>query len=402
MKNICLFITLLVAFSSVSAQKIQELASKNIEEAIPMFEQISDFKNTDHVKLLGLGDVGEFVKESKKLNTAFSAYLITKKKFRNIVIQTDDWLLRPLNSYLTTSAPADTARIDSLIKNVFSGDHEFANPEFGSLMRWIKSYNLTHLEDMVNILGVTPHTQIPPSYFLATYVRPVDGSYMRKLSEKWSDNATPDSTAYSDIKIWLETFKDAKLSNFNQDLIFRCNEDLIHNKFVLKLESASQKFPVKAVNERSRYTADQILKKLSKKTIFYSLNLGVTKIDLQSNFVKDNLPSSSVGKFLSEDLKENYYVFITDFADTATLPVADLSAQKMNVEIFTGSTQAQTLFKKKDYFEHKKDKDVLKGYTPMVIPYVKGQYANALVKPETFAADAIFLFSHLSEIDLNY
>ena len=402
MKNIYIVITLLLVFSRVNAQKIQEIASKNIDEAIPMFEKISDFKNTDEVKLIGLGDIGEFVKESKKLNTAFSAYLISKKKVRNIVLPTDDWLLRPLNTYLTTSVPADTARLDSLIKNIFSGNHKFQNPEFRSLISWIKKYNSDHPKDRVTVFGAAPDTTIPPSYFLSTYVFPIDKSYGKTLSEKWGDNATSDSIAYADIKIWIETLKNTKPSKLHQDLIIKCNEDLIHNKFVLKYESIDQKFQPKALNAMCRYMANQILKKLTKKTIYYTLNADAAKADLEASYTLDNQPFFSVGKYLSEDLKENYYVFVTDFADVARLPVASLLTQKFNVEVFTGSEQAKTLFKKNDYFDRKKDKDVLKGYKPILLPYLKERYTNAIVGRDAIAVDALFLFSHLSEINLDY
>jgi hypothetical protein len=402
MKNIYTVIILLFFFCHVKAQKIQQIASKNIDEAIPMFEYISDFKNTDKVKLVGLGDAGEFVKESKKVNAAFSAYLVSKKKFRNIVLSADDWLLRPLNTYLITSLPADTARLDSLIKNIFSGVHRFRNLEFRSLMSWIKKYNSTHPNDMVNVFGVAPNTAIPPSYFLSAYVLPIDEIYGRILSEKWADNATPDSMAYLDIKTWISSLKNKKLSKLHQELITRCNEDLIHNRSVLKHEYIDQKFLPLALNARSRYIASQILKKSGQKTIFYALNTDVVKVDLEASFALDNHPFFSVGKYLSEDLKENYCVFITDFTGIANLPVVNLLARNTDVETFTGSERAKALFKINDYFDIEKNKDILKGYKPILLPYLKGQLINAIAGPDSVAADALFLFSDLSVTNLDY
>ncbi|MFC0513360.1 erythromycin esterase family protein [Mucilaginibacter angelicae] len=402
MKNVYVVIILLLSFNHVNAQKIQEIASKNIDEAIPAFEHISQFKNTEKVKLVGLGDVGEFVKESKRINTAFSAYLISEKKFRNIVLPADDWLLRPLNSYLTTSVPADTAKLDSLIKNTFSGIHKFRNPEFRSLMSWIKKYNSTHPKDMVNVFGVAPNATIPPSYFLSVYVLVVDEPYSRTLSEKWSDNATPDSAAYLDIQIWSTSLKNKKLSKLHQDLIARCDEDLRHNKSVLKHESIDQKFQPELLNARSRYMANQILKRLDQKTIFYSLNTDVVKADLTSSFVLNNHPYFSVGKYLAEDLKENYYVFATDFTGIAKLPVVDLLARNTGVETFDGSAQAKALSKKNDYLDRESDMDILKGYQPVLLPYLKGQQTDVMTDRNTPAVDGLFLFSNLSEINLAY
>lgn len=402
MKNICIVITLLFVFSYVNAQKVQEIASKNIDEAIPMFGHISDFKNTDGVKLVGLGDVGELAKESKKLNTTFSAYMISKKNFRNIVIPTDDWLLRPLNTYLTTSAPADTTLLDSLIKDIFASNHSFRNREFRSLLSWLKTYNSGHRQDMVNIFGVAPGTTIPPSYFLAAYVYTIDKPYGQKLSEKWSNNATPDSIAYADIKIWVASLKNTKLSKPHQDLIIRCNEDLLHNKAVVKIVSVDQKFPPKTLNDRSRYIANQIIKKLGKKTIYLGSNTEVIKADLLSNFVLNDLPIYSTGKYLGEDLKDNYCVFVTDFADTARLPVVYISTKKIEEEVIASSKQTKALPKKNDYFDRKKDLVSLRGYQPILLSTFKEVVTKAIVKQGDYATDALFLFSQLSKTDLSY
>ncbi|MCC8427015.1 erythromycin esterase family protein [Mucilaginibacter sp. UR6-11] len=401
MKNLLISTVLLFGFGNVNAQKIQEIASKNIDQAIPLFDQISDFKNTDEVKLVGLGDVGEYVKESKKLNTAFSAYLISKKKFRNIVLQTDNWLLQPLNAYLTSSAPADSAVFIPLFINAIPARGQFANTDFMSLLTWIKKYNLAHPQDMVNIFGVAPNKIIPPSYFLSTYVFAVDQPYGKKLSEKWSESIAPDSIAYSDIKIWVESLKNKKLSKMQQDLVSSCNEDLLHNTLVVQIVSVDQRIPPRYLNERSRYVANQILKKLGKKTIFYALNTEVAKADLKWSFSLDNHPFFSTGKYLGEDLKENYYVFITDFADIARIPVVSYSAKKINVEVLSGPEQAKTLYKKNDYFDRKKDSDLLKGYQPILLSTSKEIITNTVVDRDSYATDALFLFSQLSKIETN-
>ncbi len=264
MKSSCLIIALILAFSNTDAQKIQEIASKNIDEAIPMFNKVSDFKNTDDIKLLGLGDVADLAKESKKLNTAFTAYLISNKNFRNIVILGDDWMLRPLNAYMTSSAPADSTALLSLLSSSIPPYPKFANTEFFELIAWIKKYNLAHQQDMVNFWGVAPNTSIPPSYFLSAYVYAIDKAYGQKLSEKWSENTASDSVAYADIKTWLTTLKSTGLSKANQTLVAKCNADLLHNKAVVKILSIDQKFPPKILNDRARYIANRILEKLGK------------------------------------------------------------------------------------------------------------------------------------------
>ncbi|TSJ39427.1 erythromycin esterase family protein [Mucilaginibacter corticis] len=402
MKKSCLLIVLILAFANVNAQKIQEIASKNIDEAIPMFNKISDFKNTDDIKLLGLGDVADLAKETKKLNTAFTAYLIIKKNFRNIVIPGDDWMLRPLNAYMTSSAPADSAALLSLLSTSIPPYPKFANTEFFELIAWIKKYNLAHRQDMVNFFGVAPNTAIPPSYFLSAYVYAIDKAYGQKLSDKWSENTASDSVAYADIKTWLTTVKSTGLSKDNQALVAKCNADLLHNKAVVKILSIDQKFPPKILNDRARYIANRILEKLDKKTIFYGSNVEVMRADLASSMVLNNTPVYTAGKCLGEDLREKYNVFITDFTDTAKLPMVYFTAKKINDEVLTGPEKAKDLYKNNDYLDDKKDKNLLKGYQPELLPYLKEQVSQAVVDKDGYAADGLFLLSNLSKIDTDF
>lgn len=401
MKHSYLFIFLLFVVSLVNAQKIQDIASKNLTEAIPMFDHVSDFKNTDDIKLLGLGDVGVLAKESKRINMAFSAYLITKKNFRNVVISGDDWKLRPLNAYLNSSAPADTTKLISLILSGIPPSPEYANFEFIEFVKWLKQYNLDHPQDMVSILGATSNTPIAPSYFLGTYVYAIDKDYGQKLSEKWSENTTPDSLAYMDIKTWATGIKSAKLSKENQELLAKCNDDLLHNQSVVIIKSFDQKFPARVISDRSHYVANQIITKLNKKTIFLGLNHEVSKADLKENFSLNNVSVSSIGKYLDDRLKEKYCSLVTDFADTSSLQVLNYTARKMGFEVLTPSDKAKALYKKGDYLDRKKDKDLLKGYQPISLPYAKEIYVNILVNPGDYAADGVFIFKHLSEININ-
>ncbi|RZJ99305.1 MAG: hypothetical protein EOO43_26935, partial [Flavobacterium sp.] len=266
MKTIVNCLLFLFIYCQASAQKIDEIASKEIDMGLPLFEQRAEFKNLPEVKLLGLGDIGTFVKESKKFNASFSAYLITKKDFRNIALHLDDWIVRPLNAYLTSPAIADSRLLDSLIKTTFSSDYQFKNEQFRSFLVWIKAYNVKHPVDMVNIFGVAPASTIPPSYFLATYIYEIDAVSGRKLSEKWTDTDSEDSIKFLDVKNWIAKLKDTKMSKEHQRMILQCKDDLASNEFVLKYTSVIQKFSQKELNNRFQFVAKQISKKLYKKT----------------------------------------------------------------------------------------------------------------------------------------
>lgn len=401
MRNSYILLVLLFVFSNTKAQKVQEIASKTIEQALPVFDQLSDFKNVDQVKLVGLGDVAEFGKQSKQFNAAFSAYLIQKKKFRNILVSSNDWELRPLNTFLTGKAPADTAVLDSVLKNLFADNHKFRNREFRALLHWVKKYNLSHPLDMVNLYGVAPNTIIPPSYFLAAYIYPLGKAYGAKLSEKWSDNNTPDSVAYADIKTWANNF-DSKKALKAQQLIERCNQDLLHNKAVLQISYFNQNFPPALINARAKYIAGRVESKLDKKTIFYTTNPEVAKANLDWSMVGGGTPVASIGKYLDEDLKAAYCAFVTDFSDPASLSFIDIAARRANTENVPATENAKTLRKINDYVEGTTNKEALKGYQPIFLPPLKELYNRIIVQGNITAVDGVFILSQLSDIDLRY
>ncbi|WP_457287225.1 hypothetical protein [Pedobacter sp. UYP24] len=351
---------------------------------------------------MGIGDVGMFSKETKKINFSFSAYLISKRQFRNITLPVDDWQIRPLNAYLISSSARDTSELDTLVSNIFTSDYQYKNLEFKAFLQWVKTYNINHPLEMVNLFGVASSNTIPPSYFLSAYIYPVDASNGQKLSAKWSDDNTPDSLAYVDIRKWAESQKDLRISKLNQDLISRCVEDLSHNNSVLKLTPLDQKFSRDQLNGINRYVANQILKKLNKKTIFLGLNKAVVKANLESNFVIDQLQYSSIGNYLKISLAGGYKVYVTDFAVEANLPVADFSTQKMNIQNATGSDQAKGVYRGNDYVEPTEKLNLLKGYNPAYLSAFPSLDSRIIVGKDQYVFDGLFILSTLSVVSLIY
>lgn len=403
MKLLLAFIGLLILTVRAEGQKIQEIVSKDIADAIPVFDQLLGSRSFAGIKVLGLGDAAVFVKESKKLTTSFSAYLISKQKFRNIVLHVDDWQVRPLNTYLTSAIPADTLVLDSLVKSIFSSDYQFRNRDFRAFLQWLKQYNLTNPKDQVNIYGVAPLSRIPPAYFLAAYVFDIDKVYGQQLSEKWSNDDTSDSLAYSDIKIWLQAIGKKKHSRSVQEQIMRCEEDLQHDKYVLKYTSPDQQFSQNQLNEKARYTASQVLKNLGKQTIFYAMTYQVMKGELETNVELNGLPVSAVGKYLNDDLKSSYQSFAIDFADSAKVIMIDIPNRKGDLEKVNGTAHAKALYQKGEFIDRTNDAQLLKGYKPIMLWPYKGQVGNLILGKDEYAIDAVFLFSSLTDLDLaNY
>ncbi|RZM29707.1 MAG: hypothetical protein EOO88_03895 [Pedobacter sp.] len=395
------FIGLLLLTVRAEAQKIQEIVSKEIDDAIPVFDQLLGSRSFADIKVLGLGDAAVFVKESKKLATSFSAYLISRQKFRNIVLHVDDWQVRPLNAYLTSAVRADTLVLDSLIKSIFSSDYQFRNRDFRAFLQWLKQYNLTNPKDQVNFGGVAPVNRIPPAYFLAAYVFEIDKTYGQQLSEKWSNEDTSDSLAYSDIDVWLQAVRKTKSSTSVRQQILRCEGDLQHNKYVLKYNSPDQQFSQNQLNDKARYTANQVLQKSDKPTIFYAMTYQVMKGELETSVELNGLPVSAVGKYLKDELKSSYQSFAIDFADSAKVMVIDIPNRKGDLEKVNGTAQAKALYQKGEFIDRTKDAQSLKGYKPTMLWPYKGQVGNLILGKEEYAIDAVFLFSSLTELDLS-
>ena len=259
-----------------------------------------------------------------------------------------------------------------------------------------------HRDEQVNLYGVAPLSRIPASYFLLAYVYPLDEPEGRKLSEKWSNSSTSDSTAFSDIRMWVNMQKSKKLPKAHADLILRCEEDLLHNLSVVTVDSITQRFPAKVLNGRSQYIAKQVAKKLDKKAIFYTSNTDVVTTDVRSTLGQEDVPLRSIGGLLKKELKNNYYVFVTDFADSASLPMVDIAARSMKIEVLVGSEQARALKAKSEYLNGEKDADLMKGYQPPYFYPFKEIRTSVVSHPGEYTADALFLLSHLSEIDFSY
>jgi hypothetical protein len=403
MKRIILiFLLTFTIVNILRAQLVDSIATKKIDSAIPLFSKISDFKELDNIQLVGLGDVAEVAKETKKNNTAFAAYLIQNKKFRNILIPFDDWVLRPLNSYLISGKTNDSLEVVSLIKNIFESSYRFKNKEFISFIFWIKNYNLNHPNDMVNIYGVFPLTPIPLSYFLSAYIYPLDSSFGKKMSEKWTSHGISETVAYADMKSWIKLKRTGKINESERDLLNGFENDLLHNSSIIKIDSLTQKFPASLLNKRSSYVANQIQAKIEKRSIFVTSNTDVVTTQIKPSFVLEEIPINSIGTLLKSLLKNRYYVFVSDFAGSAQLKVVNLVTRSLDDEVYVSSDQAKTLRKKKDFFNlEKNDSGILNGYCPLYLSLFNQLNSQTIVEKKGVPFNTLFLYFNLSAIDFS-
>ena len=392
---------LLLAFSNtVNAQQLQEVISKPVEQVMPTFDKTFATSKIQHAKLVGIGDLGIFAKESKKANAYLATYLMNKKGFRNIVLKIDDWTLRPLNALLKSPSALKPGELDSVIKAIFRTDFQFRNTEFKSLLEWIKTYNVTHPKDLINIYGAGADHKIPPSYFLTTYMYRIDPVEARKISIKWSEQSVSDSLAYAEIEKWIGLIKLSKPPLSTKKIADSCENDLLHNNYVMTYNSIGQKISFNVIERRTSYIADQILNKKEKKSIFYASNTEVVRSLLEATLVENN-KIQSIGKLLGDNLKENYFVIVTDFINKANLTVINPANSIAKIVTFDGREPIRQLNKQKYYFEIEMEKN-LADYIPSLIQPFEGMEIKMIPLERTRIADGIMLLSDVSGIDFSY
>lgn len=396
MNRAIILLLLFASTLSLKAQRVQQISQLSIDSGMTEIGLLMNNEIADHVKLVGIGDVATWVKETQRFNTALSAFLISKKNFKNLLLPVDEWLIRPLNSYLQAASPLDTVVLDSLLKN-YLPDNNYHSVEFRSFIFWLKKHNLSHPKNMVNVFGVQSAETIPYSYFLAAYIYPVDKASGARLVKKWDDFVFNPADAYKDIEEWYLKMKQSNLSKEKRELVKNCEMDIAHNKAILKIESLLQKFPLEVVKNYNSYSAKKTLERTTEKSILFAPNSTIVRSDFRSYRLIDDVPVPSIGKLLHIQLKADYYVCVSDAGGTIQIPLADLATQSIKIDTLSGSEQVKDMLLQKDSYFGSTDKQILQKFIPAAIGFLKG-YNTTLVLNEGMApSDAVFIFNTLTE-----
>jgi len=381
------------------AQQIGKTAQLPIDPAAENIEQIVKNNIPDQVKLIGIGEVATFAKETTQFNTALAAYLVTKKSCRHFLLMDDEWMLRPLNEYLTGGDAVDSSVVDSLMR--LSMDGYLRSVPFRAFLIWLKGYNLRHPQDRVDLLGVKADTRIPPSYFLAAYIMSADKAGGIRLGRKWADRFYDDAAAFKDIEAWYQqALANPSLSGKKKELILRCGEDIQHNKAVIQRTSFEQMLPKKELDRMMSYEVSSILHKLDKRAILFASNTSIVKSDVSSNRILNGQPVASLGKLLYYKLRRNYYACVTSFADSANLLIVSAVRGKAESTVIPGDMETKRLFLQKDYYFMPADSGYMRRYQPSAISFFLEYPATIVPDSDLIAADALFLFSSLTTADI--
>ena len=394
---IVLFLTNLTLLSK--AQKVQHIANKPIQEALLDLEQLVGQQISYRTKLVGIGEVATFAKESQRFNMALTAYLISKQGFSTILLEDDDWKVRVLNEYLISEQNIDTVRIDSLVRFAISAPR-LRTGEFKEFIYWVKQHNLLNPNAVVSMYGVSALSLVPVDYLVNNYITPIDYKATPQLVEKWLLTSPSMQQVYHDIEEWINRVDTNSTSFEVTKLIQQYRKDIACNRIVIQPNPAQTKLSISELTQADDYTLKQILERSEEKAIFYSSNARIVKSDLQSNQIIDNPLIATLGKNIHLRLGNHYRAFITDFYDSATLPIIDLETRKADLEEFAGAANAKKLAMQGDAFFLPKDLKMIANFIPVGISFVKGQVVNLLLDEKLHPADAVFLFPTLTHADI--
>ncbi|GEP93642.1 hypothetical protein CTE07_52870 [Chitinophaga terrae (ex Kim and Jung 2007)] len=390
-KKAVIIILLFAPLLGATAQHAGTVANTPLTTAIRDIATGFDNKIPADTKVVGIGNVTPFARESTELSMAIAGFLVSQKKFRHIVLLYEDWLLRPLNDYLTDKRPFDSTTVDSLVR-ISLANSSSRNTSFSSFAIWLKKYNLDHSESMVDISGIVADDLIPPAYFLATYIFPADRTSGLMLSKKWGANSYDDESAFKDITTWYQQVsKNTALFNKHKALLVRCAEDIEHNDIIRKGSSLIMK-PKVLIDLKTRAMAGLVQKKSDRQTIIYANNEDIAR----AAFVFNGDTLTSLGLLLHEQLKDRYYSCLTDFGAPSDLNQIDAQTGQLTVTTIPGSEYLQVLSRKKPAFFMPEDKQDFKQYRPRTIFPVIGIEREIVTNSDLPAADALFIIKHLS------
>lgn len=390
------FIIAMLLFTSLlnaGTQQVGKTTDAPLTIAIREMAAVLANKIPGQVKVVGIGNVTAFAKESTDLSMAMVAFLISQKNFRQVMLLEEDWMLRPLNDYLTDKRAFDSTIVDSLVRISLASSASRTTP-LSSFAIWLKKYNLVHPNAMVSLSGIVPDDFISPDYFLATYIFPVDRTNGLIFSKKWGANILDNESSLKDIDTWYQQIsKNAILFNKHKKLLLRCAEDLAHNDIVRNSTPLAMKTKT-ILDFKMHAMANLILKKSDNRAIFYSNNEDIA----ESHYVFNGDTLVSIGLLLHEQLKDKYYACLTDFADSSSLNQADNQAGEIKLITIPGSMQARELARKKSVFFMQEDSAAIKQYIPRTIFPVIGVEKEILRDHNIPAANALFIIKCVTPI----
>ncbi|PZP49112.1 MAG: hypothetical protein DI598_08600 [Pseudopedobacter saltans] len=307
LKSITSFLILITVFThQAKSQLVDSIIGAPIDKAVTLIGKNNIIDNiTPDVKLVGLGEIAILAKETTLFNTRLAAYLISRRDFRMVVLNQSNFVLRPLNDYLSGNSGFDKDTMDS-IAHLSLQQSMYSSQEMMQFLYWLKKHNLKFPSKKISISGSAgPEGLIPVYYFLTHYIYPVDPEQGRLFSSRWQAPNYTDSLSYRDIYAWGSSDKSqSRLKGKN--LLTMFNDDVHYNQQVSSLKS---------YQEAMDMLADGVLRHTNMKTIFFSYNEAIVKSKIVVNGGRDTV--NSPGLIFQSRLGKHYVAYLSDFQEVS-------------------------------------------------------------------------------------
>ncbi|MBX3255004.1 MAG: hypothetical protein KF862_12755 [Chitinophagaceae bacterium] len=406
-------------FINNSSAQIANVAKSKISEGTVIVGELLKNKITDNVRLIGLGEFQNGLREPLKLNTAIATYLILERRFNIVAISIPDWEIRDLNNYLIDSNTiVDKARFDLLYKQSFI-DTDYYTEECKDFIFWLKQHNIRQNIDKVRLVGVGNIVGNPQKfpqmndYFVETYARPYNKTIADSLKTSFSrfgnsSNRTSDSLilaflgAYINIAQQADVIPSDQLEQLKFDYQLRLNAFEIINAPIDLTQRMGRMMHLNSIVEAQ--SIDNLLQKSNKnRVILFSQNS-----NLVNAFIKAYSPNASQpyliprnGGWYKEKYKEAYFSTVTTFADSANIIGTQKSLRYRPITIY-GDKIVKDLLRRRDVYCLPDDSTYLSSY---VLPIINsgllgGEEIKIVMEPmnnrETTPFNLLFIFNTLT------
>ena len=276
------------------------------DSGIAWLPTIFDGKISDAVRWVGLGEFTHGGEETALFKSGMVRYLILDRGFRQLLVEYPDVMLLPLNDYLQSSGPDNPDSVRILARKIF-GTTVLAAKPFFDLLVWIRSYNVNHQSDRVNLKGIDVEgaSTAFADYFMYKYLLPLDHSVALKMLSEWSEGPK-DSITAAELD-WAGKNRERIVQYAGEsgseglwyDIAAARNE-LIHSP--LKRQNV-----YRASVFRDSVMAENVLSFRTGKSIIWAHNMHLTTADYVF----------SLGNYLRPAVGKEYFCLLSDFSGEA-------------------------------------------------------------------------------------
>ncbi|PZP50173.1 MAG: hypothetical protein DI598_06145 [Pseudopedobacter saltans] len=339
------------------------------------------------VRLVGLGDVQFFLKESAILNNSIAKKLITERHFNTYIMSIPDWRIRELNTYLNNEkAFASTKQeYDSLFLDAFSGTI-YNNPETKEMLEWIKTYNDKNWTVKVKIIGsgfVGFAPQKLPAmnkYIINTYLKPMmSANEIQNALDKNSDVMTIESDSaivwfLSTLEDKIDEFVSSGQGDMDAVLLGQMQYDYSQRRaassiYLKRLPANVERFRLLSASyDLETKLIDSLLKDERNKIIYPAIdNFTFSNIELIVSDNDGNNLKIQSGDYYREKYKNTFFSSVIAFSDSVKIfRIKDGNLWQSVVE--KGDSLTRALKIKKSVYTLPKDAKALRHFAIPVYP----------------------------------